>query len=53
MYLENCAIAPPAPQGLDETGNGRLAYGYREWAYDPAGEEKLWTLSLELVGPKE
>ncbi len=53
VYLENCQVAPLAPQGLDEAGNGRLAHGYREWAYDPAAEEKLWKLSLEAVGLKE
>ncbi len=53
LYLENCEIAAPAAEGLDESGDGRMAYGYAKWAYDPAGEEKLWKLSLEMVGLKE
>ncbi|KAH8899354.1 putative oxidoreductase,short chain dehydrogenase [Thozetella sp. PMI_491] len=53
VYLEDCQVAPPAPQGLDETGDGRAVAGYREWAFDPVVEEKLWKLSLEMVGVKE
>ena len=53
LYLENCEIASPVAEGLDESGDGRMAAGYAKWAYDPAGEEKLWKLSLEMVGLKE
>lgn len=50
VYLENCQVAPPIPRILDESGYDRLEYGHSAWAYDQEREEKLWKLSLELVG---
>ncbi|KAK7224861.1 hypothetical protein V2G26_012864 [Clonostachys chloroleuca] len=45
IYLENCQIG----QSWDEK-TGQLGDGYAPWAYDEAGEAKLWKVSLELVG---
>lgn len=44
-FLENCEVIGPAPKDWSV-----LDYGYAPWAYNPEGEEKLWELSLELVG---
>jgi NAD(P)-dependent dehydrogenase (short-subunit alcohol dehydrogenase family) len=45
LYLEDCHVAESGGGGLREGGHA-------EWALDPAGAEKLWTLSEELVGEK-
>jgi NAD(P)-dependent dehydrogenase (short-subunit alcohol dehydrogenase family) len=48
-YLEDCQVARPAraKYGPDEEGGYA---GYAEWAYDRASEERLWEVSLSLVG---
>ncbi|KOV72440.1 MULTISPECIES: SDR family NAD(P)-dependent oxidoreductase [unclassified Streptomyces] len=43
VYLEDCDIAPPAPQD-----GGR--YGVKPWASDPDQAARLWALSAELTG---
>lgn len=53
VYCENCAVAVKAPEGLDESGKGRLQYGYAKWAYNQEMEERLWKMSLEAVGLKD
>ncbi|WP_336115139.1 SDR family NAD(P)-dependent oxidoreductase [Streptomyces sp. PTD9-10] len=42
VYLEDCDIAEPAPEGE------RL--GVRDWATDPEQAARLWALSAELTG---
>ncbi|VUC35957.1 unnamed protein product [Clonostachys rosea] len=44
-YLEDCQIAPQWEQD-----SGMLGVGYAPWAFDEAGEAKLWNVSLGLVG---
>ncbi|CAM1511886.1 Fc.00g093990.m01.CDS01 [Cosmosporella sp. VM-42] len=44
-YLEDCQISEP---WKEETG--QLGLGYAPWAFDEAGEAKLWKVSLGLVG---
>ncbi|KAE8362152.1 hypothetical protein BDV27DRAFT_132011 [Aspergillus caelatus] len=46
-YLDNCQIASPA----DPTK--RHGPGYATWAYNPDGEAKLWTKTLELLKLKD
>ncbi|KAI1114877.1 putative short-chain dehydrogenase [Nemania sp. NC0429] len=43
-YLEDVSLAEPAA-----ATSGLLIPGYSPHAYDPANEEKLWKLSLELT----
>ncbi|CAN8103311.1 unnamed protein product [Discula destructiva] len=47
VYCEDCEIAGPVPT---EHPDPEIAPGYAPWAFDPAGEEKLWAISLGLVG---
>lgn len=47
VYCEDCAVAGPTPQNSE---NPQLAGGHAAWAYDPEGEEKLWSVSLRLCG---
>jgi NAD(P)-dependent dehydrogenase (short-subunit alcohol dehydrogenase family) len=42
-YIEDCQIS-------QEWKEGQYSPGYAAHAYDEAGEEKLWELSLKLVG---
>ncbi|KAI5460551.1 hypothetical protein BGZ63DRAFT_425057 [Mariannaea sp. PMI_226] len=44
-YLDNCQIIGPWDPKTGLTGDG-----YAPWAYDEDKAEKLWNLSLELVG---
>lgn len=43
-YLEDVSLAEPAA-----AASGLLSTGYSPHAYEPANEEKLWKLSLELT----
>ncbi|KAH7414529.1 hypothetical protein DE146DRAFT_640600 [Phaeosphaeria sp. MPI-PUGE-AT-0046c] len=43
-YLDDCQIAPPAPEGYILFDSG-----YEKWAYDPENEAKLWKMSNEWV----
>jgi len=45
VYLDDCAVAKPwlSDQGI-------AAPGYAPWAFDEAGQEKLWKDSLTFVG---
>ncbi|KAF2263199.1 short-chain dehydrogenase [Lojkania enalia] len=45
IYLEDCGVAPPATEGY-----GDIDPGYESYAYDEEKENKLWKLSLELIG---
>lgn len=47
MYCEDCAVAGPVPKVSE---NPMVAPGHQTWAYDPEGEERLWSVSLELCG---
>ena len=47
-YLANCTIAPPAKNSTSALDSGVGAH-----AYDAAGEERLWKVSLEMVGLDE
>ena len=49
VYLEDCDIAEPAPEGDGVTDVG-LRVGVRDYAVDPAEAARLWTLSAELTG---
>ncbi len=42
LYLEDCDVAEPAPEG-ERTG-------VRSWATDPVEASRLWALSAELTG---
>ena len=46
LYLEGASVAvhpcPPDGHGFE--------YGYASWAFDEAGEKKLWELSKTMVG---
>jgi NAD(P)-dependent dehydrogenase (short-subunit alcohol dehydrogenase family) len=44
LFLENCQVAVPA-----EPGKGG---GVEDYALDPAGAERLWALSEQLVGQR-
>ncbi|GAM89569.1 hypothetical protein ANO11243_076080 [Dothideomycetidae sp. 11243] len=45
VYLEDCGQAEAAVQGASG--------GYQPWAFDEAGQKRLWAESLEMVGMKE
>lgn len=47
VYCEDCAVAGPVPKVAE---NPHTAPGHQTWAYDPEGEERLWSVSLELCG---
>lgn len=49
-YLENCTVAPAAPEGKDLT---MFDPGYKAYAYDEEGARTLWALSARLVGIEE
>ncbi|MBE1494838.1 NAD(P)-dependent dehydrogenase (short-subunit alcohol dehydrogenase family) [Amycolatopsis lexingtonensis] len=49
VYLEDCDIAEPAPDGDGVTDVG-LRVGVRDYAIDPAEAARLWALSAELTG---
>jgi NAD(P)-dependent dehydrogenase (short-subunit alcohol dehydrogenase family) len=46
-YIEDCEVQGPAPEGDNLT-----AAGYAPWAFDETNEERLWGVSLEMVGLK-
>ncbi|MEU9355436.1 SDR family NAD(P)-dependent oxidoreductase [Streptomyces griseoloalbus] len=43
VYLEDCDIAEPAPDGDERTG-------VKDWAVDPGQAARLWELSARLTG---
>ncbi|GGV64486.1 oxidoreductase [Streptomyces griseoloalbus] len=43
VYLEDCDIAEPAPDGEERTG-------VKDWAVDPGQAARLWELSARLTG---
>ncbi|MFI5685495.1 SDR family NAD(P)-dependent oxidoreductase [Streptomyces sp. NPDC051636] len=43
VYLEDCDIAEPAPEGDERVG-------VKDWATDPEQAARLWELSAELTG---
>lgn len=43
VYLEDCDIAEPAPDGDERTG-------VKSWATDPEQAARLWKLSADLTG---
>ncbi|KAJ3958622.1 hypothetical protein N0V92_004801 [Colletotrichum tropicale] len=45
IYMEDCGVSKPIPDDLHWAG-----YGFKSWAFDEAGEKKLWTDSLKMVG---
>jgi NAD(P)-dependent dehydrogenase (short-subunit alcohol dehydrogenase family) len=47
LYLEDCEVAEPAPDGADLRTVGSGVAGY---AVDPAQATRLWGLSAELTG---
>lgn len=49
VYCEDCAVAGPVPKDPQDPA---IAPGYAPWAFNPEGEEKLWGISLGLVGLK-
>lgn len=44
LYLEECDVAKP------EAETPGSFVGYKDYAYNPEGEEKLWQESLKMVG---
>lgn len=45
IYMEDCGVSKPIPDDLHWAG-----YGFKSWAFDEAGEKKLWIDSLKMVG---
>ncbi|EQB52162.1 hypothetical protein CGLO_08239 [Colletotrichum gloeosporioides Cg-14] len=45
IYMEDCGVSKPIPDDLHWAG-----YGFKSWAFDQAGEKKLWIDSLKMVG---
>lgn len=45
-YLEECDVARPEA----EVPGGSGLKGYKDYAYNPEGEERLWNDSLKMVG---
>ncbi|KAH8841027.1 putative secondary metabolism biosynthetic enzyme [Pyricularia oryzae] len=45
FYMEDCGVGRPVPDHLDWAG-----HGYKSWAFDEAGEKRLWLDSLEMLG---
>lgn len=52
-YLEDCAVAGPAPAPTGDPTVDMGAPGYAEWAFDEAKERALWKISCEMVGIHE
>jgi NAD(P)-dependent dehydrogenase (short-subunit alcohol dehydrogenase family) len=53
-YLSDCAETVSWDEKSKEEGMTMMGNdGYQSWAYDEAGEERLWKESLEMVGLKE
>ncbi|KAI9658751.1 MAG: hypothetical protein M1821_002311 [Bathelium mastoideum] len=50
LYLENCKESVPAEKA---GGDGGTLHGYKPWAFDPDGEDRLWKVSCQLVGVKD
>jgi hypothetical protein len=48
-YLEDCAIAGPAPESTGSPADMEFP-GYASWAYDEEKAERLWRISCEMVG---
>ncbi|KAF2281452.1 short-chain dehydrogenase [Westerdykella ornata] len=48
LYLEDCGVAGPVPEG-----SGTLDLGYASWAYDEEKEGKLWRKACALVGVED
>jgi NAD(P)-dependent dehydrogenase (short-subunit alcohol dehydrogenase family) len=48
-YLENVGIGGPEVPGSNFT----IEPGYAPWAFEPENEDKLWKISLEMVGGKQ
>ncbi|KXH45559.1 short chain dehydrogenase [Colletotrichum nymphaeae SA-01] len=49
FYLEDCEVKGETRENL-----GWMGEGYASWAWDRGEEERLWALSLEMVGlPRE
>ncbi|WYZ44150.1 hypothetical protein EsH8_VII_000586 [Colletotrichum jinshuiense] len=48
LYLEDCEAKGETKENLGWAGEG-----YAPWAWDRAEEDRLWELSLELVGLKQ
>jgi NAD(P)-dependent dehydrogenase (short-subunit alcohol dehydrogenase family) len=48
VYLEDCDVAEPAPQG--DSRDVAFRVGVRDYAIDPEQAARLWTLSAELTG---
>lgn len=47
VYCEDCEVAGPKPE---DAANPHIAPGYAPFAFDPEKEEKLWEMSLGMVG---
>lgn len=46
-YLDDCREAHTVPNDADLLGN---SHGVKQWALDPDDAQKLWTVSLGLIG---
>ena len=47
VYLAECRVAPPMEEGLSRT---QMSHRHMPYAYDEAGEKRLWQVSCEMVG---
>lgn len=45
FYMENCGVSHPVPDDVVWAG-----HGFKSWAFDKEGEEKLWADSMKMVG---
>lgn len=45
FYMENCSVSHPVPDDVVWAG-----HGFKSWAFDKEGEEKLWVDSMKMVG---
>jgi NAD(P)-dependent dehydrogenase (short-subunit alcohol dehydrogenase family) len=50
LYLEDCEVAEPAPDGAGDGQAVALRVGVRDYAIDPDQAARLWELSAELTG---
>lgn len=47
VYLAECRVAPPMEEGLSRA---EMSHRHMPYAYDEAGERRLWQLSCDMVG---
>jgi hypothetical protein len=51
-YLERCAVSQLYREGFDVKIHG-LEPGHAPWTYDETDAQRLWEISMEMVGLEE